>query len=81
MGKVIEEVLQVLNGGVIPTGWSDTTIALIPKVKTPENVRDLRPISLCNVLYKIVSKVIANRLKVVLAEIISQPKVLLSLGD
>jgi hypothetical protein len=68
---VVSEVLQVLQGGCIPAGWNDTIVVLIPKVQNPERVRDLRPISLCNVVYKLVSKVIANRLKIVLGDIIS----------
>lgn len=62
---------EVLNGGQIPKGWNETTVVLIPKVKHPERLKDLRPISLCNVLYKIVSKVLANRLKKILPDIIS----------
>jgi hypothetical protein len=69
--KVTNEVLQVLNGGQIPEGWNETAVVLIPKVKHPECLKDLRPISLCNVLYKIVSKVLANRLKKILPDIIS----------
>ena len=55
----------------MPTGWNETTIVLIPKVSQPEHVKDLRPISLCNVLYKIISKVLSNRLKKVLPDVMS----------
>ena len=46
-------------------------ISQIPKVKTPETMQQLRPISLCNVIYKVCSKVLANRLKPLLDDIIS----------
>lgn len=69
--RVNAEVKQVLNGGHMPAGWNDTIIALIPKVKQPKKVTDLRPVSLCNVLYKVVSKVSSNRLKQLLVDIIS----------
>lgn len=67
-----KEVLVVLNSGEMPNGWNDTIVVLIPKVKEPEWLKDLRPISLCTVLYKLISKVITNRLKQVLPDIISQ---------
>ena len=48
-----------------------TFVALIPKVDEPQHMQQLRPISLCNVIYKIGSKVLANRLKPFLDAIIS----------
>ncbi|XP_039684970.1 uncharacterized protein [Medicago truncatula] len=48
-----------------------TNIALIPKGSTQVSMKDWRPIALCNVLYKIISKVLANRLKKVLPKCIS----------
>ena len=71
MGEdVIEAVLSCLTSGVIPPSINQTFITLIPKVKSLIKVFEYRPISLCNIIYKLVSKVIANRLKGVLPLII-----------
>jgi hypothetical protein len=56
---------------VIPEGWNDTTVVLIPKVDNPELITQFHPISLCNVIYKIISKMLASRLKEILPEVIS----------
>jgi hypothetical protein len=52
--KVSEEVLGVLNSGHMPPEWNETCIVLIPKKENPDCMKDLRPISLCNVVYKLV---------------------------
>jgi hypothetical protein len=69
--EVTQEILQALNTGAIPEGWNDTTVVMIPKVDDPELFTQFRPISLCNVIYKITSKMLALRLKAILPEIIS----------
>lgn len=61
-----------LETGVLPNNVNKTLVCLIPKVKHLKQVSDLRPISLCNVLMRILSKVMANRLKPCLHNIISE---------
>jgi hypothetical protein len=53
---------------------------LIPKTDNPEFVSDLRPISLCNVTYKVVSKVLAGRLRTILDDVISPSQSAFVLG-
>lgn len=68
--EVCSLVLRFLNHGSRPDNLNDTNVVLIPKIKNPKEMKDLRPISLCNVSYKLISKVLANRLKVILPDII-----------
>ena len=70
--EVCLAVLNSLNSGILPEILNMTHIVLIPKKKNPTTVMGFRPISLCNVLYKLISKVLANRLKKILPFIISQ---------
>ena len=69
--NVVSVVLEFLNTSYLLPDLNHTYIVLIPKIKNPVKVSDYRPISLCNVIYKIIAKVLANRLKQVLPHIIS----------
>jgi hypothetical protein len=57
--------------GVLPDGVNDTAIVLIPKGNNPEELKEFRLISLCNVIYKLISKCIVNRLWVILDDVVS----------
>ena len=63
--------MDAINSAGIPEGWNETTTVLIPKVDSPEKVTQFGPISLCNVVYKVISKILANRLKKILQDIVS----------
>lgn len=69
---IVKMVKYFFSRGYILRELNNTDIALIPKVDDPTVLKGFRPISLCNVCYKIISKVIANRLKRVIDNIISR---------
>ncbi|PNX71390.1 ribonuclease H [Trifolium pratense] len=72
VGKdITEAVLQILNNDGSPAPFNSTHICLIPKTNNPSQPSDFRPISLCNVTLKIITKTIANRIKAILPAIIS----------
>ena len=65
-------VNQFLFEGTMAQGLNDTNIFLIPKTTKPNEMTKFRPISLCNVSYKIISKVLCQRLKKVPPQKISE---------
>lgn len=77
---VCNGVRSVLCSGIILQKINYTHVTLIPKNKDPTVMTHLRPISLCNVIYKICSKVLTNRLKHVLPKIISHTQSAFVLG-
>ena len=68
---VTKTILDFLNFGISPPNFNETHITLVPKIKESKKITNYRPINLCNVVYKIALKAIANRLKRILPSIIS----------
>ncbi|MCH81151.1 putative non-LTR retroelement reverse transcriptase, partial [Trifolium medium] len=72
VGKsVCDFVKKVWNEPSVIASVNQTDICLIPKVDHPESVSQFRPISLCNAIYKVVSKVMVERLKVHIPKLVS----------
>ncbi|KAL1222313.1 putative ribonuclease H protein [Cardamine amara subsp. amara] len=63
-------VLECFMSGKILKQWNCTAITLVPKKIGVERIRDFRPISCCNVVYKVVSKLLARRLEPLLPDMI-----------
>ncbi|XP_021836344.2 uncharacterized protein [Spinacia oleracea] len=70
-GDIIMFVKQWWRGLIDLNEVNKTCVVLIPKCENPKRITEFRPISCCNVLYKIVSKTMANKLKPLLGDIIS----------
>lgn len=71
VGKdVVEAVTEFFMSGRLLRQLNCTFVTVIPKVSRPEFVRDLRPISCCNMVLKVMSKVLVEKIKVHLGDII-----------
>ena len=77
---VSHAILDFLNSSRMLGSVNFTHIVLIPKVASPEQMAQFRPISLCNILYKIASKVLVNRMKTILPQVISNSQSAFVLG-
>ncbi|KAL0299875.1 UNVERIFIED_CONTAM: putative ribonuclease H protein [Sesamum angustifolium] len=69
--EVVKAILEFFTTGRLLKQVNTTILALIPKVRLPSLVSDFRPISCCNVLYKVITKIIVQRLRSVLDKMIS----------
>ena len=69
--SVKEEVIKNFAMREVPKEVNKTLIVLIPKIPGPETLSNYRPISLCNTIYKIVSKILVARLRPLLGKLIS----------
>ncbi|KAL9681934.1 hypothetical protein QQ045_013726 [Rhodiola kirilowii] len=69
---IFQCALGFLNeGSELNKEMNETLITLVPKSRSPSTFDEFRPISLCNVVMKVITKALANRLKIVLQECIS----------
>ncbi|KAG7591715.1 Zinc finger CCHC-type [Arabidopsis thaliana x Arabidopsis arenosa] len=68
--SVTKFVLDFFSTGQLPEETNDALMVLIPKVGKPETIKQFRPISLCNVLFKIITKSMVMRLKKVMPKLI-----------
>lgn len=78
--KIVKFYDNFVVSGSLPKGSNKTQIVLIRKKTKLESMEDLRSISLCNVIYKIASKVLANRLKSLLNPLILETQSAFVLG-
>ncbi|EOY08208.1 Uncharacterized protein TCM_022551 [Theobroma cacao] len=65
-GKVMEFVNHFFTMGKLEPGINNSFITLIPKVRNPVEMKDYRPINLVGIFYKIMAKILANKIKVVI---------------
>lgn len=70
--EVTAMVQNFFNNGELEEGINRTNICLIPKTLNATSLKEYRPISLCNVAMKIITKILAKRLKRVLPTVISE---------
>lgn len=81
MGQVItKDVQHFFRSGLLPDSINATHVRLIRKFQAPKLVSDYRPIALCNVVYKLISKIITLRLKSILQGLISENQTAFVLG-
>jgi hypothetical protein len=71
-GDVMRFMLDFHRNGKLTRGINTKFIALIPKADSPQRLNDFCPISLVSCLYKILSIVLANRLRMVIGKVISE---------
>lgn len=63
-------VSEFFANGIMFKGINCTALTLLPKIANPSTVKDFRPIACCTVLYKLIAKILASRLREVLPSII-----------
>ncbi|XP_019265755.1 PREDICTED: uncharacterized protein LOC109243301 [Nicotiana attenuata] len=70
--EVCAAVKEFFEIGTIHKGMNCTAVTVIPKVPNPSQVKEFRPIACCTTLYEIITKVITNRIKSVMGDLIGE---------
>lgn len=65
-------IMEFFRMDTLPNSWKATFLTLIPKKEILTQFSEFRPINLCNVRYKVISKLLNNRLRGILPRIISK---------
>ena len=69
--SICEEVKAIFKDGLVSDHLNETLVTLIPKCKSPESLNNYKPISLCNSIYKIASKILVERIRPYLNKLVS----------
>lgn len=69
--SVTRDIKFSFQSKTIPPTWNDSLICLIPKCNQPQDIKNFRPISLCSSLYKVISKILVQRIKPSIPSLIS----------
>ena len=67
---LIKFVVNCFNSLYFPDQLSNSFITLIPKTDNPECINQFHPITLCNVTYKVITKIIVNKLRPLLNKLV-----------
>uniref|UniRef100_A0A2N9J763 CCHC-type domain-containing protein n=1 Tax=Fagus sylvatica TaxID=28930 RepID=A0A2N9J763_FAGSY len=78
--SITNEVKQIFTSGRMPAYLNKTLISLIPKCLGPETLTLFRPISLCNTIYKIVTKIIVCKIRPIIGNLVSSYQAAFVLG-
>lgn len=66
--SLIEAVQEFLTSGRLLSQWNSTAVTLVPKKANADKLTDFRPISCCNAIYKVISKILARRLEQIIPQ-------------